>query len=62
MEFALWWNFVGRGHEEIAAHRAAWEAGSDQFGRVEGYRGAVSRLPAPELPHVRITPRRHRPQ
>ncbi|WP_116100683.1 pirin family protein [Amycolatopsis thermalba] len=60
-EIVMWWNFVGRSHEEIAAYRAAWQAGSEQFGRVEGYRGAVSRLPAPELPHARIKARRNPP-
>ena len=58
-EIVMWWNFVGRTHEEIAAYREAWQSESDQFGRVEGYRGAVSRLPAPALPRVRITPRRN---
>jgi redox-sensitive bicupin YhaK (pirin superfamily) len=58
-EIVMWWNFVGRSHDEIAAFREAWEAGSDQFGRVEGYPGAPVRLPAPELPHARLTPRRN---
>ncbi|GHE77555.1 hypothetical protein GCM10017786_03780 [Amycolatopsis deserti] len=60
-EIVMWWNFVGRSHEEIAAYREAWQAESEQFGRVEGYRGAVSRLPAPELPHARIKARRNPP-
>jgi hypothetical protein len=55
----MWWNFVGRTHDEIAAFRAAWEAESDQFGRIDGYRGKLRRLPAPALPNVRLTPRRH---
>lgn len=53
----MWWNFIGRSHEEIAAFRDEWEAGSDRFGRVEGYRGRVQRLPAPPLPSVRLKPR-----
>jgi quercetin 2,3-dioxygenase len=53
----MWWNFVGRTHEEIAGFRAEWEAGSDRFGRVEGYRGQVQRLPAPPMPNVRLRPR-----
>jgi redox-sensitive bicupin YhaK (pirin superfamily) len=60
-EILMWWNFVGRSHEEIAAFREAWQAGSDQFGSVEGYRGTVTRLPAPELPRIRIKPR-HNPR
>jgi hypothetical protein len=55
----MWWNFVGRSHEEIVAFREAWEAGSESFGRVEGYPG--SRLPAPALPNVRIKPRQNPP-
>ncbi|GAA4669246.1 MULTISPECIES: pirin family protein [Amycolatopsis] len=56
-EIVMWWNFVGRSHEEIAEFREAWQAGSDRFGRVEGYPG--DRLPAPELPRTRILPRRN---
>ncbi|RSD15483.1 pirin family protein [Amycolatopsis eburnea] len=56
-EILMWWNFVGRTHEEIATFREAWEAGSDQFGSVTGYPG--ERLPAPALPAVRIKPRRN---
>jgi redox-sensitive bicupin YhaK (pirin superfamily) len=53
----MWWNFVGRTHEEIAGFREEWEAGSDRFGRVEGYLGPVQRLPAPPMPSVRLRPR-----
>ena len=56
-EIVMWWNFVGRGHEEIAAFRADWRAETDRFGRVEGYDG--DRLPAPPLPTVRLRPRRN---
>ena len=55
-ELVMWWNFVGRGHEEIATARADWEAGRPRFGVVRGHGGA--RIPAPELPAVRLTPRR----
>ncbi len=62
-EILMWWNFVGRTHDEIVAYREAWEAPqldeSDQFGRVKGYAGAVQRLPAPVLPNVTIKPRRN---
>lgn len=53
----MWWNFVGRTHEEIVEYREAWEAGSERFGRVEGYVGPVDRIPAPPMPNVRIKPR-----
>lgn len=53
----MWWNFVGRSHEEIVAFRQEWETGSDRFGEVAGYAGRVQRLPAPPLPNARIKPR-----
>ena len=59
-DIVMWWNFVGRSHDEIVAFRDAWERESDQFGRVEGYEGSPQRLPAPPLPHVRIKPRSRR--
>ncbi|RYV51951.1 pirin family protein [Pengzhenrongella frigida] len=59
----MWWNFVGRTHEEVVEARAQWQAaiaGADEgrrrFGAVVGYDGAP--LPAPELPNVRLVPRR----
>ncbi|MFL6141440.1 MAG: pirin family protein [Labedaea sp.] len=51
----MWWNFVGRSHEEIVRLRDEWQAGSERFGRVAGYPGA--RLPAPALPNGRLRPR-----
>jgi len=58
-DLVMWWNFVGRTHDDIAAARADWEAGA-RFGRVAG--PGDERIPAPELPRVRLTPRRRRPQ
>ncbi|MGW6441960.1 pirin family protein [Lentzea sp. NPDC055074] len=54
-EIVMWWNFVGRTHDEIAAFREEWQAEGDRFGRVEGYPG--DRLPAPPLPGGRLRPR-----
>ncbi len=60
-EVVMWWNFIGRSHEDVAAAREAWEQGAagdpGRFGRVEGYAGAVDRIPAPALPGVRLKPR-----
>ncbi|MGH3376289.1 MAG: pirin family protein [Actinoallomurus sp.] len=53
-DLVMWWNFVGRDHEDIAAARAAWEEG-DRFGRVAGH--GSERVPAPALPGVRLRPR-----
>jgi redox-sensitive bicupin YhaK (pirin superfamily) len=57
----MWWNFVGRSHEEIVAFREQWQAGSERFGGVEGYAGTPQHLPAPPLPNARIRPRMHPP-
>jgi redox-sensitive bicupin YhaK (pirin superfamily) len=54
-EIVMWWNFVGRGGDEVAAARAAWQAEEERFGVVRGYHG--DRLPAPELPPVPLRPR-----
>ena len=58
-ELLMWWNFVGRSHADIAAYREAWDAGSDRFGAVSGYRGRVPRLPAPPMPNGTLRPRRN---
>ena len=56
-EIVMWWNFVGRSHEDIVAARDEWMAHSARFGEVEGYAGDVQHLPAPVMPAVRIRPR-----
>ena len=57
-DIVMWWNFVGRSHEEIVEARDAWEADSDRFGHVVGH--GPERVPAPPLPGVRLTRRRRR--
>lgn len=44
----MWWNFVARTPEEIAAARSEWQS-HQRFGDVKAYRG--SRLDAPPLQH-----------
>jgi quercetin 2,3-dioxygenase len=56
-DLVMWWNFVGRSHEDIVTYREQWEQQSDRFGEVAGYRGPVTRLPAPALPNAKIKPR-----
>jgi redox-sensitive bicupin YhaK (pirin superfamily) len=56
-EIVMWWNFIGRSHEDIVKAREDWEASSDRFGDVEDSPGG--RLPAPALPNAVITPRRN---
>jgi hypothetical protein len=60
-DILMWWNFVGRTHEEIEQFRREWQEEGDRFGDVSGYGGRVARLPAPELPPVRIRPRQNPP-
>ncbi len=58
-EIVMWWNFVGRDHDEIVAFREAYEARSAQFGEVPGWADA-DRIPAPPMPGVRLRPRNRR--
>ncbi|VXB61844.1 Pirin C-terminal cupin domain protein [Arthrobacter sp. 9AX] len=70
-ELLMWWNFVGRTHEEIEQARDDWEAqagmpdaraAAARYGLVLGHgpeAGAeAGRIPAPPLPAVRLTPRK----
>ncbi|GAA4404684.1 pirin family protein [Fodinibacter luteus] len=59
-QVVMWWNFIGRSHEDVVAAREEWESGTERFGRVEGYEGAVDRIPAPGLPGVRLKARGNR--
>ncbi|MGW1410654.1 pirin family protein [Streptomyces sp. NPDC002403] len=54
-EIVMWWNFIGRSHEDIVRAREDWESASDRFGAVDGYPG--DRLPAPVLPNATIRSR-----
>lgn len=65
-DLVMWWNFVGRSHEDVAQARADWEdqgrAGGPapgRFGVVAGHGG--ERITAPDLPSVRLTARRRAP-
>lgn len=53
-DLLMWWNFVGRTHEDIAQAREDWAAGR-RFSHVVGYSGDA--LPAPPLPTTRLRPR-----
>ncbi|GCD89619.1 pirin family protein [Nocardioides sp. LS1] len=67
----MWWNFVGRTHEEIVAFRQEWQDQLTRDGRVvpdsqemaDGRFGIVvddhlPPIPAPELPNARLKERR----
>ncbi|GAB3732631.1 pirin family protein [Nocardiopsis nanhaiensis] len=69
-EVVMWWNFLGRSTEEIRQYREEWQNHGDRFGHVEGYvghggpgrnRDGMGRIPAPELPQVRMRPRKNPP-
>ena len=58
----MWWDFIGRSHDEIVQSRTKWQAdvvggtnASGRFGTVSGYDGRP--LPAPETPNMRLKPR-----
>jgi quercetin 2,3-dioxygenase len=53
-KIVMWWNFVGRAHDDIVRDREDWMAGT-RFGRVDGFSGAP--LPAPPMPATPLVPR-----
>ncbi|MFF0506718.1 pirin family protein [Streptomyces fimicarius] len=53
-ELVMFWNWIGRSHEEIAQAREDWMNGT-RFGEVKGYSGPP--IPAPELPSVPLKAR-----
>lgn len=70
-ELLMWWNFVGRSHDEVAQSRLDWEAQAGlsdddasraRFGLVRGHGPdagpEAGRIPAPPLPGVPLRPRR----
>lgn len=59
-EIVMWWNFIGRDHEDIVRAREDWEASSERFGGIEEYPGG--RLAAPALPNAVIRPRANPPR
>ncbi|TDQ46372.1 pirin family protein [Actinorugispora endophytica] len=68
-EIVMWWNFIGRDHDEVVALRERWqhEARASLEGPTPGARfgdfPAVwsEALPAPDLPNARLRPRGRRP-
>ena len=68
-QIVMWWNFIGRSHDEIVEFRERWQRARETGGSPAGP-GApepgevgafptewTSTLPAPELPHLRLRPR-----
>lgn len=51
----MWWNFIARTHEEIVEARQSWNS-HDSF--IPDFSDDINtRIPAPELPNLRLNPR-----
>ena len=48
-QLVMWWNFVGRSHDDIATYRQQWQDHGDRFGSVHG-------LPRYDDPATRSSP------
>jgi len=57
-EIVMWWNFLGRSHDEVAAYRAEWAARAPRFPPVVEPGERV--MEAPAMPSVPLKPRPHR--
>ena len=57
-EIVMWWNFIGRSHEEIVGYRSAWERRDPRFPPVVDRAEKV--MEAPPLPTVALKPRPRR--
>jgi redox-sensitive bicupin YhaK (pirin superfamily) len=62
-EIVMWWNFVGRSHEEVVGFREQWQAQVDGERLLEGRYGRPvgddrPPVPAPVMPHARLRTRR----
>ncbi|HET8971541.1 MAG TPA: pirin family protein [Candidatus Nanopelagicales bacterium] len=55
-DLVMWWNFIGRSHDDIVRDRNDWQAHHERFGEVAGH--GTDRIPAPPLPGTRLLPRR----
>jgi len=52
----MWWNFIGRTHQDIAKTRAEWNAADPS--RFPGFEDSIGgRIPAPDLPNVTLQSR-----
>jgi redox-sensitive bicupin YhaK (pirin superfamily) len=59
-QIVMWWNYIGRDHDEVVAYRAEWEAllatgTSDRFRLPEG--DPLEPLHSPPLPNARMVKR-----
>lgn len=61
-QLVMWWNFIGRNHEEIVEMRNEWNSNTnregnnqDAFGKFDDDIGGW--IPAPDMPSVNLRPR-----
>jgi quercetin 2,3-dioxygenase len=57
-EIVMWWNFIGRSHQEIVAFRDAWQRRDPRFAPVVSRYEKV--MEAPAMPTVALKPRPRR--
>lgn len=51
----MWWNFIGRSHEEVAHMRSDWERADARFAAFDDRIGG--RIPAPDMPTTQLRAR-----
>lgn len=59
-QIVMFWNFIGRSHDEVVQMRDNWEDPSrrhERYGYVRGYQGKTPIIPAPALPTVTMRAR-----
>ena len=57
-EIVMWWNFIGRSHDEVVGYRSAWERRDPRFPPIVDRAEKV--MEAPPLPTVVLKPRPRR--
>jgi hypothetical protein len=58
----MWWNFIGRSHQEIVEFRTAWEMRDPQFPPIVAVTEKVMEAPPMPTVHLKPRPRRSRPE
>lgn len=54
-KIVMWWNFIGRSHEEIVVMREDWNSSASHIPIFDDR--INQRIPAPEMPHLNLTAR-----
>ena len=57
-DIVMWWNFIGRSHQEIVEFRSAWERRDSRFPPIVSRSEKV--MEAPPMPTVQLKPRPRR--